>query len=112
MLNVPPHDLSHTARSATVRRSPTSLGGRCAFKNAWAMRSSERSLMAMAVSTATASTLGIVATFVIDDLGIDREQLGWVVTAIIVGAGLLTAVSLRAGGHRVRAALIPRRNDR
>ena len=47
-------------------------------------------LLAMAVSTATASTLGIVATFVIDDLDIDREQLGWVVTAIIVGAGLLS----------------------
>lgn len=47
-------------------------------------------LMAMAASTATASTLGIVATFVIDDLDIDREQLGWVVKGIIVGAGLLS----------------------
>lgn len=53
----------------------------------------------------------------IDVLGVEVFVPGvrltlWLAGLIIVGAGLLTAVSLRAGGHRVRAALIPRRNDR
>jgi MFS family permease len=67
-------------------------------------------LMGMAVSTATASTLGILATFVIDDFAISREQLGWVVTAIIVGAGLLSPyagrVTDRIGGKSAFQGLV------
>lgn len=64
---------------------------------------------AMGASTFTAASLGIVATFIIDDLGIDRAQLGFVVAANTVLAALLSPLSGRitdaVGGKRAIAAV-------
>jgi predicted MFS family arabinose efflux permease len=62
---------------------------------------------AMAMATFTAASLGILASFIIDDLGISRAQLGFVLAVVNVAAALLSPIAGRVtdriGG---RAALL------
>jgi MFS family permease len=64
---------------------------------------------AMAAATFTTHSLGILATFIIDDLGISRAQLGAVVAVVnIAGAVLSPAagrITDRVGGKRAIVAL-------
>lgn len=64
---------------------------------------------AMAASTFTAVSLGLVATFIIDDLGITRGQLGLVIAVIAVLGALLSPaagwVADRLGGKTALVAL-------
>ena len=64
-------------------------------------------LTAMAMATFTAASLGILASFIIDDLGISRTQLGIVVAVVNVASALLSPIAGRVtdriGG---RAALV------
>lgn len=48
---------------------------------------------AMGSATLASPALGIVATFIIDDLGITRGELGWVIGTSIVLAALLSPVT-------------------
>jgi predicted MFS family arabinose efflux permease len=48
---------------------------------------------AMGSATLASPALGIVATFIIDDLGVTRGQLGWVIGTSIVLAALLSPVT-------------------
>lgn len=45
---------------------------------------------AMAAATLAASVLGVLATFIIDDFGISRGTLGWVVSANVIVAAVLS----------------------
>ncbi len=62
---------------------------------------------AMAVAIFSAPAVGILSRFIIDDFGITRTQLGWVVTAITLTAAVTSPLAGRisdvAGG---RAALL------
>lgn len=59
---------------------------------------------AMGAATLAASILGILATFIIDDFGISRSTLGWVVSANVVVAAAFSpsagSLTDRLGGRR------------
>lgn len=48
---------------------------------------------AMGAGTLAASALGILATFIIDDLGISRSLLGWIIATNVILAALLSPVT-------------------
>lgn len=48
---------------------------------------------AMAAATVAAGILGVLATFIIDDLGITRSQLGWVLSSFVVFAAVLSPLA-------------------
>ena len=65
--------------------------------------------IAMGVATFTPASLGILATFIIDDLSISRAELGIVLGLINVGAAVLSPVAGRVtdriGGKKALIAL-------
>jgi MFS family permease len=65
--------------------------------------------LAMGAATFTASSLGILATFIIDDLSISRTELGAVLAVVNIAAALLSPIAGRAtdrvGGKAAIVAL-------
>jgi MFS family permease len=65
--------------------------------------------VAMGAATFTASSLGILATFIIDDLAISRAELGAVLAVVNIAAAVLSPVAGRitdrVGGKRAIVAL-------
>jgi MFS family permease len=65
--------------------------------------------IAMGAATFTAASLGILATFIIDDLSISRAELGLVLGIVNVAAGVLSPIAGRVtdriGGKKALVAL-------